>query len=158
MGVIKVAEPPKDGNIFAIGWGYFTSVASGMNHTLKIFFEQLFGRRPSNTLEWPEAPVTYGDRFKGKHFLTRREDGQVRCTACFLCATACPAECIHIEAGSIRTRILKSFLFVSRLIFSAVFFVASAKRPVQWTPYGLVQSTRWWILLRKNGFTQKTIL
>jgi NADH-quinone oxidoreductase subunit I len=50
-------------------------------------------------LEWPEQPATYGDRFKGRHFLTRRDDGQIRCTACFLCATACPAECIYIEAG-----------------------------------------------------------
>lgn len=99
MAVIKVAEPPVDSNIFAIGWGYFISIAIGMNQTLKIFFEQLFGFRKSNTLEWPEAPVTYSERFKGKHFLTKRDDGQIRCTACFLCATACPAECIHIEAG-----------------------------------------------------------
>ena len=64
-----------------------------------IMFRQLFRIEKSETVEWPEEPATYGDRFKGKHFLTRREDGQIRCTACFLCATACPADCIHIEAG-----------------------------------------------------------
>lgn len=99
MGILKVAEPPRDSNIFLIAWGYFWSIMTGMAHTLAIFFEQLFRLKPSNTREWPEEPATYGDRFKGKHFLTRREDGQVRCTACFLCATACPAQCIHIEAG-----------------------------------------------------------
>jgi len=99
MGVVKVAPPPVDNNLFTSAWGYFTTIATGMKHTLVIFFKQISGREKTNTLEWPEQPATYGERFKGKHFLTRRPDGQVRCTACFLCATACPAQCIHIEAG-----------------------------------------------------------
>lgn len=99
MGVLKLAEPPEDRGIFAAGWGYFTTIMSGMRHTWGIFFRQFVGIEKSNTLEWPEQPATYSERFKGKHFLTRREDGQIRCTACFLCATACPAQCIHIEAG-----------------------------------------------------------
>lgn len=99
MGIVKVAEPPNDNSFFKLAWGYFYSIIKGMLHTQAIFFEQILGRRASNTLEWPEAPATYGERFKGKHFLTVRDDGQVRCTACFLCATACPAQCIHIEAG-----------------------------------------------------------
>jgi NADH-quinone oxidoreductase subunit I len=70
-----------------------------MGHTLRILVNRVRGKEKAETLQWPEEPATYGDRFKGKHFLTRRDDGQVRCTACFLCATACPAQCIHIEAG-----------------------------------------------------------
>jgi len=99
MGVVKVAPPPMDKNALETGWGYLSSIASGMWLTLKIFFDQISGREKTNTLEWPEQPTTYGDRFKGKHFLTLREDGEIRCTACFLCATNCPAQCIHIEAG-----------------------------------------------------------
>jgi NADH-quinone oxidoreductase subunit I len=99
MGVIKVAQPPQDNNIFQQAWGYISTIAIGMGHTMGIFFKQLSGAEKSQTLEWPEQPATYGERFKGKHFLTLRDDGQVRCTACFLCATACPAKCIHIEAG-----------------------------------------------------------
>jgi NADH-quinone oxidoreductase subunit I len=99
MSVIKVARPPKDSNALATAWGYFTTIAKGMKLTMTIMLKQLLRIEKSETIEWPEAPVTYGDRFKGKHFLTKREDGQVRCTACFLCATACPAQCIHIEAG-----------------------------------------------------------
>lgn len=99
MGVIRVNRPPADRNIFEASWGYVTSIAQGMKLTLKIMFKQLLKIEKTETLEWPEQPATYSERFKGKHFLTLREDGQVRCTACFLCATACPAECIHIEAG-----------------------------------------------------------
>ena len=99
MGVKKVALPPVDSNVFAKAWGYASSIMKGMSHTGGIFLKQLTGREATNTHEWPEQPATYGDRFKGKHFLTRRDDGKIRCTACFLCATACPADCIHIEAG-----------------------------------------------------------
>lgn len=99
MAIIKVALPPEDKTLFAQAWGYFTTIWSGMSFTMGILIRQLTGKEKTNTLEWPEQPATYGERFKGKHFLTRREDGQIRCTACFLCATNCPAECIHIEAG-----------------------------------------------------------
>ena len=99
MGVIKVAPPPMDSNVISAAWGYLSSIGVGMWETLKIFALQISGREETNTLEWPEQPATYSDRFKGKHFLTLRDDGEIRCTACFLCATACPAQCIHIEAG-----------------------------------------------------------
>jgi NADH-quinone oxidoreductase subunit I len=99
MGIIQVPKPPKDSNSFLAAWGYVSSITSGMKLTLSIMLKQLLKKEKSQTVEWPEEPVTYGPRFKGKHFLTLRDDGQVRCTACFLCATACPAECIHIEAG-----------------------------------------------------------
>lgn len=99
MGTIKVPRPPKDPTVFHSAWAYFVTISQGMALTMKIFLKQLFRVEKTETIEWPEAPAPYGDRFKGKHFLTKRPDGQVRCTACYLCATACPAECIYIEAG-----------------------------------------------------------
>lgn len=99
MAIKQVSLPPQDKNILALAWGYITTIMSGMLQTQNVFFKQLLGLEKTNTLEWPEEQPTYGDRFKGKHFLTKRDDGQVRCTACFLCATNCPAQCIHIEAG-----------------------------------------------------------
>jgi NADH-quinone oxidoreductase subunit I len=109
MGVIKVPLPPQDSNIFSQVWGYVSTISQGMKLTITIFFKQLFKLEKTETLEWPEESATYGERFKGKHFLTKRPDGQVRCTACFLCATACPAECIHIEAGQHKDNEIEKF-------------------------------------------------
>lgn len=100
MAVVKVPQPPMDSNVFTAAWGYITTIGTGLWKTLAIFIMQLIKIEKTNTLEWPEQPATYSDRFKGKHFLTLRDDGEVRCTACFLCATNCPADCIHIEAGN----------------------------------------------------------
>jgi NADH-quinone oxidoreductase subunit I len=79
--------------------GYLVTTLLGLGETIKVFFKQVLSIEKTATVQWPEQEYKYSDRFKGAHFLTKRPDGQVRCTACFLCATNCPAQCIHIEAG-----------------------------------------------------------
>ena len=56
-------------------------------------------KQPWQTIEYPDAARSYAPRYRGRHRLTLHDDGAVRCTACFLCATACPANCIFIEAA-----------------------------------------------------------
>ena len=71
------------------------------NLTLHVLHQ--FGLRKdesaASTVQYPEQYLEYGPEYRGSHRLTLKDDGAVRCTACFLCATACPARCIHIEAG-----------------------------------------------------------
>jgi NADH-quinone oxidoreductase subunit I len=66
--------------------------------TLKNLFVTLFGRGLA-TIQFPEQKRKTSGRYRGIHLLTQREDGSPKCVACYMCATVCPAECIHIEAG-----------------------------------------------------------
>jgi len=71
----------------------------GLGVTIKHALQNLFRLRKRVTIEYPEERREYSHRYRGHHILTTRPDGSVRCVACYLCAQACPAECIHIEAG-----------------------------------------------------------
>ena len=77
---------------------YLVEVVKGLAVTLRHFLGNLFRRRYTVTVEWPEVKREYSERLRGRHVLLTREDGSPRCVACYMCETACPADCIHIEA------------------------------------------------------------
>ncbi len=89
---------------------YVPEIVSGLLVTGRRFWRNLFlhiahqlgyarDRAAATTLQYPDAYQQYGSEYRGSHRLTLKPDGSVRCTSCFLCATACPARCIYIEAG-----------------------------------------------------------
>jgi NADH-quinone oxidoreductase chain I len=55
------------------------------------------GKKPT-TVSYPEQRRELPRRFRGRHVLHRYESGLERCIACYLCAGACPADAIYIEA------------------------------------------------------------
>ena len=78
---------------------YLPEVVAGMFITLKHLLKNLFNMKKLPIISYPEVKRIYSERFRGRHILTTREDGTTRCVACYMCSTACPAECITIEAG-----------------------------------------------------------
>ena len=81
---------------------FLPEVVRGMIVGMRHFFVNLFGKkstRPLQTIQYPEEKRIYPERYRGQHRLVPREDGSPRCVACYMCATACPAFCIHIVAA-----------------------------------------------------------
>ncbi len=78
---------------------YLPAIYEGMKITFKHLVSNVVDSNAVDTLEYPEEqPRDITERYRGLHRLTHREDETIACVACFMCATACPAGCIHIEA------------------------------------------------------------
>ena len=72
---------------------YLPAITKGLSLT----FRHLLGKKI--TMQYPEEKWEKPEGYRGLHKLTKDEQGRPKCVACDMCATACPAECITIEAS-----------------------------------------------------------
>ncbi|MHC4780557.1 MAG: NuoI/complex I 23 kDa subunit family protein [Planctomycetota bacterium] len=98
MGVRKVGPPERDAMTQIYLVEIFRGLANTLRHILKV---------PAFTVQYPEEkyknPGWEGSPpgYHGEHRLLKDEKGNPKCVACFMCATACPAQCIEIEAEEV---------------------------------------------------------
>lgn len=72
---------------------YLVAIVKGLWITIKHFFKK------KETIQYPEQQRQFSPVYRGRHLLMRDSEGRERCTACGLCALACPAEAITMKAA-----------------------------------------------------------
>lgn len=90
---VRWIQEPKLG---LAGKMYLTPVIDGLSITARHFFNVVKGGH--STRQFPEERIEFDNPliYRGVHRLNKDDEGRVKCVACFMCATACPAHCIDI--------------------------------------------------------------
>jgi NADH-quinone oxidoreductase subunit I len=74
---------------------YVPAIMDGLATTVRHIFKPQV-----HTEQYPEQEPKLPANYRGVHRLNRDEQGRVKCVACYMCATACPAHCIDIVAAA----------------------------------------------------------
>ena len=76
------------------------AIVKGMGLTLKHYKDMMLSRqKTSATIQYPEERREQFARTRWRHVLTRYDNGLEKCIGCSLCAGACPARCIYVQAA-----------------------------------------------------------
>jgi len=145
MGVKKVRGPERTAWTEIYLLEVFRGLANTLRHILRV---------PAFTVQYPEEtyknPGWEGSPpgYHGEHRLLLDDQGRVKCVACFMCQTACPAQCIEIEAQEVdwpdRDKAPKSFkIDMLRCIYCGYCEEACPKDAIELTTkYFTVSRTR----------------
>jgi NADH-quinone oxidoreductase subunit I len=78
---------------------YLPQIAEGLGVTARHIAGVVFANK-AITVQYPEEQHVPSPNYRGVHRLNKDEQGRVKCVACMLCATACPAHCIDIVGAT----------------------------------------------------------
>ena len=92
---VKWVQEPKIGLAEQL---YLPAIFEGLQTTVRHSLKAMFGGG-SVTQQFPEQRPDLPANYRGVHRLNRDEQGRVKCVACYMCSTACPAHCIDIVAA-----------------------------------------------------------
>jgi NADH-quinone oxidoreductase subunit I len=87
---VKWVQEPRIGLLEKL---YLPAIWQGLATTARHLFT------PKVTMQFPEERPKMPPNYRGVHRLNRDEEGRVKCVACYMCSTACPARCIDIVAA-----------------------------------------------------------
>lgn len=102
-----------------------------------IWLTFLHSFRKRITVQYPDVKPYLPPRYRGRIILTRDPDGKERCVACYLCAAACPVDCIALQAANDKDgRRYPSFFRInfSRCIYCGFCEEACPTYAIQLTP------------------------
>lgn len=88
---------------------YLFEIFRGLFITIRHLIKNILAPGRMMTVQYPEEKKFIPLVHRSEHRLMLREDKSIRCTACMLCSTVCPAVCIHIEAAEGETPIKEKY-------------------------------------------------
>jgi NADH-quinone oxidoreductase subunit I len=94
-GDVKWVQEPKIGFFEQL---YLPAIVEGLQTTARHLGRALSGSGML-TRQFPEERPHLPPNYRGVHRLNRDEKGRVKCVACYMCSTICPAHCIDIVAA-----------------------------------------------------------
>ena len=93
---IKLMEPP---TLTIFERTYLPQILGGLAVTGRHILSAALGKG-AMTVQYPEEQHVPTPNYRGVHRLNKDDQGRVKCVACMLCATACPAHCIDIVGAT----------------------------------------------------------